>query len=59
MIGGKDKKLKNEFVVIGGHYDHVGYLKNLKAGGDSIFNGADDNASGTAGVLAVAQALPR
>lgn len=57
MIGGKDKKLKNEFVVIGGHYDHVGYLKNLKAGDDSIFNGADDNASGTAGVLAVAQAF--
>lgn len=57
MIGGKDKKLKNEFVVVGGHYDHVGFLKNTKEGVDSIFNGADDNASGTAGVLAVARAF--
>ena len=57
MIEGKDKKLRNEFVVVGGHYDHVGYLKNGKEGDDPIFNGADDNASGTAGVLAVARAF--
>ncbi len=57
MIRGKDKKLKNEFVVVGGHYDHVGFLKNAKEGEDPIFNGADDNASGTAGVLAVARAF--
>jgi len=57
MIEGRDKKLKNEYVVIGGHYDHVGFRKNAKEGEDPIFNGADDNASGTAGVLAVARAF--
>ncbi|MBK7259870.1 MAG: M20/M25/M40 family metallo-hydrolase [Ignavibacteriae bacterium] len=43
-------------VVIGAHYDHVGYKKNSPAGTDSIFNGADDNASGTAGLIEVAKA---
>jgi len=36
------------------HYDHIGYLKEHKPGEDFIFNGADDNASGASGVLAVA-----
>lgn len=57
MIEGRDKKLKKEYVVIGGHYDHVGFRKNAKEGEDAIFNGADDNASGTAGVMAVARAF--
>lgn len=39
----------DEYVVIGGHYDHLGKR------GDTIFNGADDNASGTAGVIEVAR----
>lgn len=56
-IDGRNKKMKNELVVIGGHYDHVGYIRNHKQGEDYIFNGADDNASGTAGVLAVAKAF--
>ncbi len=57
MIEGRNRRLKKEFVVIGAHYDHVGTLKKAKEGEDSIFNGADDNASGTAGVLAVARAF--
>lgn len=50
--------LKDEVVVIGGHYDHVGYghigsrAKDQKG---TIHPGADDNASGTAGVLALAE----
>ncbi len=49
---GSDPKLKEELVVVGAHYDHLG------ARGDSvIYHGADDNASGTAGVMAVAKAF--
>ncbi|MGE0087972.1 MAG: M20/M25/M40 family metallo-hydrolase [Bacteroidales bacterium] len=59
IIKGKDTKLKNEIIVIGGHYDHVGYKEKSKQGEDSIFNGADDNASGTAGVMAIAKAFKK
>lgn len=48
---GMDPILKHEIVVIGAHYDHVGVA------GDSVYNGADDNASGTAGVMEVAEAF--
>ncbi len=56
-IEGRDKNLKNELVIIGGHYDHVGAMSRHKEGEDYIFNGADDNASGTAGTMAVAKAF--
>lgn len=47
-----------EHIVIGGHYDHVGiHADSAKPGQDSICNGADDNASGTTGVLLAARAL--
>lgn len=48
-IEGNDPKLKNEFVVIGAHYDHIGVALQPIAG-DTIYNGADDNASGTTAV---------
>jgi hypothetical protein len=48
---GSDPELKNELVIIGGHYDHVGVSNG------EIYNGADDNASGTTGVLEVAEAF--
>jgi hypothetical protein len=57
LIEGADPKLKNEIVVIGAHYDHVGYLKQHREGEDYIYNGADDNASGTSAVLAIAKAF--
>ncbi|MDD4602966.1 MAG: M28 family peptidase [Bacteroidales bacterium] len=57
FLEGSDPILKNQVVVIGAHYDHVGYLREHLANTDSIFNGADDNASGTSGVLAVAKAF--
>ncbi len=51
---GNDPKLKNQFIVLGAHYDHLGYGKvgSLYRGeGEQIHNGADDNASGTSGIL--------
>lgn len=56
-IEGSDPQLKNEFVVIGAHYDHVGVSSKPNQLNDSIMNGADDNASGTAAVMAVAKAF--
>lgn len=46
MIPGKDN---TKTIIIGAHYDHLGIIK------DSIYNGADDNASGTSGMLALAK----
>ncbi len=54
---GSDPELKNETLIIGAHYDHVGYQKGVPPGQDSIYNGADDNASGTGGVMALAKAF--
>lgn len=51
MIPGKSKK--DEYVVFSGHYDHLGIGK-PNAAGDSIFNGANDDASGTTAVILLA-----
>ena len=53
LVRGSDPELSEEYVLIGGHYDHVG--KDEDTG--EIYNGADDNASGTAAVVAVAEAF--
>jgi hypothetical protein len=53
---GGDPKLKNEMVAIGSHYDHVGTNPNAP-GDDRIYNGADDDGSGTVAMLAMAEAL--
>jgi Zn-dependent M28 family amino/carboxypeptidase len=50
-------QLAREVVLIGGHYDHFGIGAPVK--GDSIYNGAEDNASGTAAVLTAAEAFQR
>lgn len=52
-IEGNDPQLKNEVVIIGAHYDHLGFLK--KVGNDEIANGANDNASGVSAVLLMAR----
>lgn len=52
-IEGSDPKLKNEWVVISAHPDHNGAV------GDTIYHGADDNASGTVGLLAIAEAYAK
>ena len=59
VLPGTDPKLRDRFIVIGAHYDHVGLgTKRTSLGGiGQIHNGADDNASGSAAVLEVAEAL--
>ena len=58
MVEGTDPELKEEFVVYSAHYDHVGVGK-ADAEGDSIYNGARDNAVGTVTVLSAAQNIAR
>ncbi len=53
MIAGTDPQLKNEFVVHSAHLDHIGISTKIK--GDSIYNGAHDNASGVACALEIAK----
>ena len=55
---GRDPVLKNEMVAIGAHYDHVGTNPNAP-GDDKIYNGADDDGSGTVAVLSIAEALAK
>jgi hypothetical protein len=57
LIRGSDRSLRNEAVVLGAHFDHIGVGKPVE--GDSINNGADDDASGVATVLAAARALAK
>ena len=51
VIEGSDPRLKDEYVLVTGHYDHVGQT------GPFIYHGADDNASAVAAVIAVAEAF--
>ena len=55
LLKGSDPTLSREVVVIDAHYDHLGI--GAPVAGDSIYNGADDDASGTVSVLSVARAL--
>ncbi len=55
LLQGSDPKLSGEVIVVDAHYDHLGV--GAPVAGDSIYNGADDDASGTVTVLAVAKAL--
>lgn len=55
---GSDPVLKSEMVAIGAHYDHVGTNPNAP-GDDKIWNGADDDGSGTVAVLSIAEALAK
>ena len=55
MIPGSDPVLRDEYVVLSAHFDHVGI--GSPVGIDSIYNGADDNGTGTAALLEVAEAF--
>lgn len=59
FLEGSDPSLKNEVILVGAHYDHVGYGNEENSAGPigHIHNGADDNASGTSAVLELAEAL--
>jgi hypothetical protein len=61
VLPGSDDKLRHEFVLIGAHYDHVGYGNATNSHGPwgYVHNGADDNASGTSGLLEVVDAFSK
>ncbi len=54
-LEGSDPRLRDEYVIFTAHMDHVGVGRPVN--GDSIYNGADDDASGTAGIIELAQAF--
>lgn len=56
IIEGSDPKLKDEFLLLSAHYDHIG-VKSTPNSTDSIYNGARDNAMGTTAVLCAARAF--
>ncbi len=59
LLPGSDPKLRDEVIVVSAHYDHVGYGNSGNSRGPTgyIHNGADDNASGTAALVEVAEAI--
>ncbi|WP_417371390.1 M28 family peptidase [Gelidibacter japonicus] len=58
VVEGTDAKLKNEYIIYSAHYDHIG-IGRPDATGDSIYNGARDNAVGTTTVLSMAKNLAK
>jgi Zn-dependent M28 family amino/carboxypeptidase len=56
-LEGSDPNLKDEYLVYTAHWDHLG--RDPKLTGDQIYNGAVDNASGTAGLLEIAEAFTK
>ncbi|HXW04103.1 MAG TPA: M28 family peptidase, partial [Vicinamibacterales bacterium] len=67
VVEGSDPKLRHTYVVYGAHYDHTGYREGVPGQGragragrdpyDRIYNGADDDGSGTVAIMAVARAF--
>lgn len=55
IFPGSDSLLKDEYIVLGAHYDHIGTT--MSPGSDYIYNGADDNASGTSVLLELTRML--
>ncbi|MFT7628626.1 MAG: aminopeptidase YwaD [Ulvibacter sp.] len=58
IVEGTDPKLKNEYIIYSAHYDHVG-IGTPDENGDTIYNGARDNAVGTTTVLSMAENLAK
>ncbi len=58
LLKGADPKLKDQVVVLSAHYDHVG-IGAPDSTGDAIYNGANDDGSGTIGILNAARAFSR
>lgn len=56
-VEGSDPGLRNQYVIYNAHWDHLG--RNAELEGDQIFNGAADNASGTAGLIELARAYAK
>jgi Zn-dependent M28 family amino/carboxypeptidase len=55
IIEGSGSELKNQYIVVSAHFDHIGIKRG--AAPDSICNGADDNAAGTCAVIGIAKTL--
>jgi Zn-dependent M28 family amino/carboxypeptidase len=55
---GSDPSVKDEYVAFGAHYDHIGMLP-YNPNGDYIYNGADDDGSGTVSLISMAEALSK
>lgn len=55
LLRGSDPALKNTYVILSAHYDHLGMRADMA--GDNIYNGANDDGSGTVSVIEVASAL--
>jgi len=56
LIEGNDPVLKKEYIIISAHYDHEGKIKDEQ---DSVYNGANDNASGVAAILNIAKIISK
>ena len=67
ILRGSDPKLNQTFIIVSAHYDHIGTRETAHgltkqpttADGDQIYNGADDDASGTVSVIALAEAFSK
>jgi Peptidase family M28 len=60
ILRGSDPALKDTYVIVSGHYDHLGVRDGCdRSREDCIYNGANDDGSGTVGVVEIAQALAR
>ncbi|HEY9229753.1 MAG TPA: M28 family peptidase, partial [Gemmatimonadaceae bacterium] len=57
IIEGSDPTMRNEHVLVDAHYDHLGIRLPAPGSTDSIYNGADDDASGTTAVIEIARAI--
>jgi len=57
VLEGSDEKRKEEYIVLMAHHDHLGLAESRDQNGDNIYNGAIDNASGTATLLSLAKAF--
>jgi len=59
IVEGADARLKDTYVAFGAHYDHIGYLQGALPAGrtDRIYNGADDDGSGTVALIGLARAF--
>jgi hypothetical protein len=55
IIPGSDPELREEYIVLGAHFDHLGWK--IAEGDTVVYNGADDNASGTAAILEIGRHL--
>jgi hypothetical protein len=58
MLPGRDPELRREAVLVTAHYDHIGESEDDESG-DTIWNGANDNASGVAAMIGIAEAFAR